>query len=108
MMTKRGQGAIGAFVLLMTCLVTSAGAMESEYRAYEPAGGVHSPSRHALQDRATQPVVPLEASPKAAGPVYRTGDGSHPPVAPHVPVDLRPGDIPKQDTGSAGLSLWRW
>ena len=44
----------------------------------------------------------------AAGPVYRTGDGSHPPFAPHVQADHRPGEIQKPHTGGAGLPIWQW
>ncbi len=108
MMTKRVQRAIGTLVFLTTCVMTPAQGMESEYRAYEPAGGIHLPSAQAPHGRATPPVVPPEVSRNTVGPVFRTGDGSHAPIVPHVQVDHRPGEIPKPHTGGAGFPIWQW
>lgn len=93
---------------LTTCFLAPAEAMESEYRPYEPVVRVHPPPRYVPMGRTTPQVVPPEAMRNAAGPVYRTGDGSHPPFAPHVQADHRPGEIQKPHTGGAGLPIWQW
>ena len=107
-MMQRVQRAIGTFFFLTTCFLAPAEAMESEYRPYEPVVRVHPPPRYVPMGRTTPQVVPPEAMRNAAGPVYRTGDGSHPPFAPHVQADHRPGEIQKPHTGGAGIPIWQW
>lgn len=108
MITKQVQWAIGAFVFLTTCFVTPAPAMESEYRPYELAGKHDHPTVPAPHAGATRSPVPLENSRRPTGPALRTGDGSHPIFAPHLSRGIRPGEIPKHDTGGSGLPVWRW
>lgn len=108
MMTKRVQRAIGTFVFLTTCFVTPTRAMESENRVYEPAGRHDHPAAPTGDAEVIRSPALLEDSRQPTGPAFRTGDGSHPAIAPYLSRDIRPGEIPRHDTGAAGIPVWRW
>ncbi len=107
MKTKRVRRAIGAFVLT-TCYVIPAQAMESEYRPYEPSGRHDHPTVTVPLAGSTRTLVPLKDFRRPTNPTFRTGDGSHPRLVPHLSRDIRPGAIPMHDTGDAGFPVWRW
>lgn len=107
-MPRRVQRAVGAFVFLTTCFVTPALAMESEYRTYEPGAKHGHRVAPALPAGVTPAPASRDDSRRAIGPAFRTGDGSHRPLAPHLSLDTRPNEFPKQDPGGAGLPVWRW